>query len=173
MILRTPLLIATCLALLTGLALAQDPPNKLRVGGGTDLPIPRFVSLGSSVVNLRRGPGKDYAVDWVLKKRDLPVEVVAEYEQWRRLRIEDGTEGWVHQTLIAGKRTALVAMPETALLDKADPTAPMIAVLRQGVLMRLDDCRGDIFCKVEVQGYRGYVPRAALYGLYPSERFED
>lgn len=173
MLLRATFLILACLILLVPPALAQDPPKKLRVGGGTDLPIPRFVSLGSGLVNLRRGPGKDYAVDWVLKKRGLPVEVVAEYEQWRRLRIEDGTEGWVHQSLLSGKRTALVAMPETALLDKADPAAPIIAILRKGVVLNLDDCRDQVFCKVEVRSHKGHVPRAALYGLYPSEHFED
>ncbi len=170
---RTTFMFMACLALLAAPALAQDPPKKLRVGAGTDLPIPRFVSLGSSMVNLRRGPSKDYPIDWVLKKRGLPAEVVAEYEQWRRLRIEDGTEGWVHQSLIVGKRTALVAAPETALLNKADPSAPIIAILRKGVLLTLDDCRDEVFCEVEVSSYSGYVPRAALYGLYPSEHFED
>ncbi|MGB0922078.1 MAG: SH3 domain-containing protein [Alphaproteobacteria bacterium] len=150
-----------------------EPPNRLRVGGGTNLPIPRFVSLGSSVINLRRGPGKDYPVDWVLKKRGMPVEIVAEYEQWRRIRIMDGSEGWVHQNLLSGKRTALVATPEIALLDKANVNSAEIARLRQGVLLTLDDCLNPQFCKVEVGGHKGFIARTGLYGLYASERFED
>jgi SH3-like domain-containing protein len=70
--------------------------------------LPRFVSLRASEVNLRTGPGIRYPIEWVFKRRDLPVEVVDEFESWRRIRDWEGTLGWVHQSMLRGRRTALV-----------------------------------------------------------------
>ncbi len=73
--------------------------------GPSGLPLPRFVSLKPGRVNLRVGPGRDYAVTWLFLKSGLPVEIVQEYDNWRRIRDSEGTEGWVYQSLLSGKRT--------------------------------------------------------------------
>ena len=70
----------------------------------TGLPVPRFVSLRSAEVNVRTGPGTRYPVEWVFVKRDIPVEITAEFDTWRRIRDWEGTEGWVHQSMLSGKR---------------------------------------------------------------------
>ena len=88
-----------------GSASAQDAG----VGPVTKLPMPRFVSLKADSVNLREGPNRDHPVKWIFKRAGLPVEITAEFEQWRRIRDSDGTEGWVLQNLLSGRRTALVA----------------------------------------------------------------
>lgn len=154
-------------------AAAADDEVRVRVGKATDLPLPRFVSLGSSLINLRRGPGRDYPIDWVYKRRGLPVEIVAEYDQWRRIRDHDGDEGWVHQSLVSGKRFVVVDVPETALMAKPDAGAPVVAVARKGVQMRLLDCQEPLWCRVEANGLKGFIPRHDLYGIYAKELYED
>src|SRR5919204_606278 len=88
-------------------ALAADPPsNNQRKGSG--LPLPRFASLRSDEVNVRTGPGTRYPVDWVFKRKGMPVEIVAEFENWRKIRDWQGASGWVHQSLLTGKRSFII-----------------------------------------------------------------
>ena len=77
--------------------------------GASGLPVPRFVSLKAGRVNVRIGPGEDYKIAWVFTRPGLPIEVIQEFANWRRIRDSDGTVGWVFQSLLAGKRTAVVA----------------------------------------------------------------
>src|ERR1700704_6452203 len=100
----TRIIAGLILALSGGVAIAAD-------GAGTTsgLPVPRFVSLKSDKVNVRAGPTKDHDVAWVYNRAALPVEVTAEFENWRRIRDWEGAEGWVYHSLLSGKRTALVA----------------------------------------------------------------
>src|SRR4051794_11981856 len=80
-----------------------------QTGVSSGLPIPRYVSLKSDRVNLREGPSKDHRTAWVFERAGLPVEITAEFEQWRKIRDSEGTEGWVLQQLLSGRRTAIVA----------------------------------------------------------------
>ena len=77
--------------------------------GPSGLPLPRFVSIKAKRVNMRVGPGQEYAVDWMYLTPGLPVEIVQEFENWRRVRDSDGAEGWIYQSLLTGKRTAIAA----------------------------------------------------------------
>ena len=77
--------------------------------GPSGLPLPRFVSLKSGRVNSRIGPGVNYAVDWMYLKPGLPMEIIQEYDNWRRVRDPDGAEGWINQSLLSGRRTAIAA----------------------------------------------------------------
>src|SRR5258708_21975031 len=87
-----------------GVATAEEP-----TGTASGLPVPRFVSLKSDRVNVRGGPTKDHDVTWVYTRSGLPVEVTAEFENWRRIRDWEGAEGWVYHSLLSGRRTAIVA----------------------------------------------------------------
>ena len=77
--------------------------------GPSGLPLPRFVSLKSGSVNSRIGPGVNYPVDWLYLKPGLPMEIIQEYDNWRRVRDADGAEGWINQSLLSGERTAIAA----------------------------------------------------------------
>lgn len=146
--------------------------------GGSGLPLPRFVSLKSSRVNLRVGPGKDYAVDWMYLKSGLPMEVIQEYDTWRRVRDADGTEGWVSQSLLSGKRTAFAAPwhrgkdTMISLRTKPDAGAPALAVIEPGALGVIETCDGA-WCRMKFAGEEGYVEQTLLWGAYPGETVED
>ncbi len=140
-------------------------------GSDSGLPVPRFVSLGADKVNARTGPGSRYPIAWQYQRRGLPVEVVAEYEYWRRIRDRDGTETWVHKNLTSGKRYALVDGTVRELHKKPDPNSDVLLSAEPGVQARLKKC-DESWCQVEIAGAKGWMPRSHLWGLYPGETFE-
>lgn len=139
------------------------------VGPVTRLPLPRFVSLRGESANARRGPSFDQRVDWEFLRRGMPLEVTAEYGNWRRVRDADGKGGWVHQALLSGTRTAVVIATEpVGLGDKAEPGARIVAVVEPGVVGRIVECVGS-WCEITTGGTDGWLPRAALWGVGPDE----
>ena len=140
---------------------------------GSGLPLPRFVTLRSGEVNLRAGPGVRYPVEWVYKKRHLPVEVVAEYDTWRKIRDWQGTQGWVHQGMLSGKRSVIVTGDLRTLRSKPDTSANPSARLEEGVIARLLECpNGTTWCKIEADGYLGWLRKAEFWGVYSGESVE-
>lgn len=148
---------------------------KIGVGSKTGLPIPRFVSLKRDEVNVRKGPGKDYGIAWIFKRAGLPVEVTAEFDNWRRIRDAEGSEGWVLHNLLSGERTAIVAPwskdAATALYRSAGDQSPVVARLEAGVLAEVHECTGD-WCRVDGDGFSGWIRQSAIWGAYPGERFD-
>jgi SH3-like domain-containing protein len=131
------------------------------------LPVPRFVSLDSNLVNLRAGPGKEYPILWVYQRKGLPVEIIQEFDTWRRIRDRDGTIGWVQGNLLSGKRTVQITGEQRAMTSDADGGAT-VAYLEPGVVARLLKCK-DSACRIEEQGYEGWLPRDDFWGAYPDE----
>ena len=136
--------------------------------GITGLPLPRFVSLRAPEVNLRTGPGVRYPIDWVYNRAGLPLEVIDEFETWRRVRDWEGSVGWVHQSMLSGDRMVMVMGKQHLLRRAPDPAATGTALVEPGVLAELRTCAGD-WCEVRVRSLAGWIPRADLYGIYPDE----
>lgn len=148
-------------------------------GSTTGLPIPRYVSLKTDRVNLREGPTKDHRTAWVFQRAGLPVEIVSEFETWRRIRDSEGTEGWVLHSLLSGRRTALVTPyakgdPRSIPLhERADDGAPVLARFEPGVIAGVKSCTGT-WCRVVFartgRDLDGYIRQDRLWGVYPGER---
>jgi SH3-like domain-containing protein len=143
---------------------------------GSGLPLPRFASLKSDHVNVRGGPNKDHEVAWIYTRPALPVEITAEFENWRRIRDRDGSEGWVYHTLLSGKRTAYVArskaQPDLApLYESADRTSPLRAMLEPGVLGTIKRCNGQ-WCRFAANSFDGWIEQRRLWGVYPNEKID-
>jgi len=132
---------------------------------------PHFVSLRHDTVNLRTGPGTRYPVDWVFKRARLPVEAIAEFEQWVRVRDHEGDEGWVHRRLLSQERWAVVTGTMRTVRQRPAVDAAPVLFAEPGVLGRLLACRQD-WCEVEIRARRGWLPRSYLWGVYPQEEFE-
>lgn len=146
--------------------------------GPSGLPIPRFVSLKPARVNIRVGPGRDYGVSWLYTKSGLPVEIIQEYDNWRRIRDADGTEGWVYQSLLAGKRTAIIApwqrgKPDNLvdLYASASDTARIVARAEPGLISTIRQCNGQ-WCQLDASGTRGWIRQSQIWGAYPDEVFD-
>ncbi len=131
-------------------------------------PVPRFVSLRANVVNLRTGPGNRYPVEWVYRRKGLPVEILAQHDQWRQVRDWQGTEGWVHQRLVTDLRNVIVKGAQRVLRADADAQSPPVAKLDPGVIAHLLECRGA-WCRVEAEDIKGWLKRSEIWGVYPDE----
>jgi SH3-like domain-containing protein len=157
-------------------AVAAAAAEQVGTGSASGLPVPRFVSLKSDKVNVRSGPTKDHDVAWVYSRAALPVEVTAEFENWRRIRDWEGAEGWVYHSLLSGRRTALVASSKdkadlVELRAKPDKDSTVTAKLQNGVLGGVKRCQGS-WCRVTGDGFDGWVEQARLWGVYPNEKVE-
>ena len=166
--------VAFCLSL-AGSAAAQTEATEASLtstepvlGPETNLPLPRFVSLKASEANVRRGPSLSHRIDWVFQRRNMPLQVVAEYGHWRRVIDKDGQGGWVHYSMLSGARTVLVQEDMMPLHARPDVTSMENAVLEAGVVARLGECERD-WCKLSAGGYRGWAPKGAIWGVAADE----
>jgi SH3-like domain-containing protein len=137
------------------------------------LPLPRFVSLRSDEVNLRSGPGVRYPIDWIYARKDLPVEVIAEFESWRKIRDWQGTEGWVHQNMLVGRRMMVVIGGAHPLRASDAESAETVAIVDPGVVGRLLNCpRNREYCRAEIGQTQGWLKRDEIWGVYKGEWIE-
>jgi SH3-like domain-containing protein len=172
---RLPLLLIV-LALLAPAAHAQSNPS--------GLPLPRFATTRSDPINVRVGPGQKYDIAWTYLKSGVPVEIVQEFDTWRKIRDVDGTEGWVHQNLLSGTRAGYVspvmANGEIALRANQSDESGVRARLGPGLKVTIKECNGT-WCEVSVTSqdpaqrsasYSGYLHQEELWGVYPDEVFD-
>lgn len=141
--------------------------------GSSGLKVPRFVSLKSDRVNVRGGPSKDHKVKWIFRRAGLPVEVIQEFEHWRRIRDSEGEEGWVHQALLSGRRTALVSPWQTpgklvSLKDSTESSSAITAKAQVGVQVDIQSCEKN-WCEVSAGSHSGWLKANLLWGVYPDE----
>ncbi len=171
--------LALCLALVL---LATGPPRAAGQGEGaagaqrqsigpSGLPLPRFVSLRAAKVNLRTGPGVRYPIEWVYTRRGLPLEIIDEFESWRRVRDWEGSLGWIHQSMLSGRRSALVLGKRRLMRRAPEDRAAAVARVEAGVVGRLRRCLSG-WCRVEIKGFEGWLRRSEIYGAYPGEEVE-
>ena len=156
-------------------ATADDANRGSNSGTNTGLAIPRFVSLKTDRVNVRRGPARDHEVVWVFTRTGLPVEIIAESDNWRRIRDVDGSEGWILHSLLSGRRTALVAPwakeATLNLYSARSADAPINARLAPGVLGQIKTC-GNGWCRLSGDRFDGWIQQDRLWGVYPDEVVE-
>ena len=160
----TLLLIFASVLIIPLFGFTQEPQK----GQVTNLPIPRYVSLKVKEANARRGPSLSHKIDWIYKRQNMPLEIYAEYENWRRVRDFEGLGGWVHYTLLSGTRYVLVKneLLEMRLLPSID--AQVIAKVPQLNIATLDKCNKD-WCRIIDGGYKGWVPKKEIWGVYENE----
>lgn len=156
--------------------MAETGPEE-GAGPASGLPLPRFVSLKADEVNLRAGPSRDYPTTWVYRRAGLPLEVVKEFDAWREVRDADGTQGWILQSLLSGRRTALVLPwdagksrppPQAALRRSRGESAAMVAQIEAGVIANVLSCDGR-WCHISVERFRGFIEQKKLWGVYEGE----
>ena len=160
----TLLLIFASVLIIPLFGFTQEPQK----GQVTNLPIPRYVSLKVKEANARRGPSLSHKIDWIYKRQNMPLEIYAEYENWRRVRDFEGLGGWVHYTLLSGIRYVLIKneLLEMRLLPSID--AQVIAKVPQHNIATLDKCNKD-WCRIIDDGYKGWVPKNGIWGVYENE----
>lgn len=122
----------------------------------------KFVCLKSSKVNLRVGPGREYPICWVVLRSNLPVKMISEFGQWRKIQLPDGTQGWLHQSTISYKKTVCLLDDAVMYRGASDKTTP-IAMIEKGCVAKFLKCDGD-WIKIDIHKTRGWVEKSKLWG---------
>ncbi|MDP4033036.1 MAG: SH3 domain-containing protein [Pseudorhodobacter sp.] len=143
-------------------------PNK---GAVTNLPLPRFVSLKTGEGNARRGPGLSHRIDWVFTRVGMPLKITAEHGHWRRVEDAEGVGGWVHYALLSGVRSVMVADEMATFFGRADTASLAAFQAERGVVARVIGCK-DGWCRVSVEGQKGWAPVSSLWGVDEDEIIE-
>ena len=155
------------LALVVLLALDGQPADA-QAGRSTGLPLPRFVSLAVDRVNVRFGPGKQYPINWVFARKGMPVEIIEEFDTWRKIRDYEGEEGWIHSSLLSSKRMVMITGDVRNLRRTPGPDARVVLRAEPGVIGQLFDCEEN-WCRIEIDGRRGWLQRSEFWGTRPGE----
>ncbi|OSQ48259.1 SH3 domain-containing protein [Marivita geojedonensis] len=152
-------------------AIFTQPGFASERGSVTNLPLPRFVSMKASEGNVRRGPSLSHRIDWVYKRRNMPLQITAEHGHWRRVQDRDGAGGWVHYALLSGVRTAIVEVDMLNLYARPDSSTQVNAQLSLGVVAEVRQCQQD-WCELSAGGYKGWARKGAYWGVKRDEVFE-
>lgn len=155
-----PALAGAALTLFAGAAVAQDAASRPTPSG---LPVPRYVVLKFGEVNARAGPGDDHRLMWVYKAKGLPVQVIAETRNWRRVCDPRGGLAWVHSRTIDGKRNVIGVVPPAPIRSKPKADARIVAYLRPQAPAALDRCK-DGWCRIKVERVKGWVAAGSVWG---------
>ncbi len=127
-------------------------------------PVPRYISLKFDKVNARSGPGDDYKLLWIYHVKGLPLQVVAETDEWRRVCDYTGAMSWIHRRTTEAARTVLLTQAQDLQL-RARPTdaAAASAVLVGRSIAELKGCK-DGWCQIAVGHAKGWAPATAVWG---------
>lgn len=135
------------------------------------LPIPRFVSIKSSEANIRFGPSYNYPIKWVFIRKNEPIEITAEFEQWRKIRDFSAEEGWIHESILNSQRFAIIKSKKPQNIYKTPAKdAPILLIAENQVRLKLLTCKSG-WCKIKIDGYKGWIEQASLWGTYKDEEF--
>jgi SH3-like domain-containing protein len=132
---------------------------------------PYWASLSAGQARMRSGPGRNYPASWLYQRAGLPVQVIEVYPGWRKVRDQDGTEGWMIANLISNQRTGMVKDGIAELRDTPNPGARVLWRAEPGVIGKLSHCGGG-WCKIDVQGRGGYIEAARLWGVGADESID-
>ncbi len=154
------------------IALPESAPATVNTSKGsvTGLKIPRFVTLKSNKANVRRGPSLSHRIDWVFKQHGYPLEVIAEYGHWRRVRDYDGAAGWVHYSLISGLRMGFI-QDDATLHTSRNADAHIVANVEKNALLRLHECT-EKWCRASAEGHKGWLQKELIWGVYEAETWD-
>ncbi len=149
------------------LLVAADAPARMPDGRPTPSgqPVPRWLSLKSDEVRARYGPGLDYRILWEYRAAGLPVQVIAETREWRKICDPEGAVAWVHRSVVSSRRSVFNASPrEVAIRTGRDDDATVRARLQPRSTIALDECE-DGWCRVRARKLTGWVPARGLFGV--------
>ena len=155
--------------------------SNANTGKETGLEIPRYVSLKSNDANIRVGPSKNYPIKIKYIKKNYPLKILDEYEDWRKVEDFQKNFGWIHKSLISGTRTGIILSNENKTIKLLNTlNGNVIGEIGRGNIVYLEKCKID-WCLVSFGNYRGWIDKKNIWGIKEKEiinisfiqKFED
>ena len=143
--------------------------SNANVGKETGLEIPRYVSLKSDDANIRVGPSKNYPIEIKYIKKNYPLKVLEEYEEWRKVEDFKKNIGWIHKSLISGTRTGILLSNDNKnikLLNTLDGN--VIGEIGKGNIVNLQKCKIN-WCLVSAKNSKGWIDKKYIWGVKEKE----
>ena len=140
------------------------------IGSDSGFKLPRYVSLKSNEVNLRIGSSKNYPIKLKYTKKNFPIEIIQEYNQWREVKDFEGNKGWIHKSLLKGERYALADSKNKMLLVYNKPNGKLIGEIGNYNIVKLKKCLKN-WCQINIEEARGWSHKRDLWGVYQDEIF--
>jgi len=132
---------------------------------------PRYASIRGATANLREGPSYDHRILWLYTHKNYPLQIIASFDAWRRVKDVDGVVGWMHHSQLTDRRTVLfIGFTKSALRQSDDPASKVVAYAQPGVVAKLRACKPDV-CEVEASGADGWVNKKNIWGVAAGEVF--
>ena len=139
------------------------------IGKETGLEIPRYVSLKSDNANIRVGPSKNYPIVIKYIKKNYPLKILEEYQEWRKVEDFKKNTGWIHKSLISGTRTGLILSIENKNLELFNTLGgDVIGEMGQGNIVSLEKCKID-WCLVSSRNFKGWINKKYIWGVKENE----
>ena len=142
------------------------------IGKETGLDIPRYISLKSNDVNIRIGPSKNYPIVIKYIKKNFPLKVIDEYEEWRKVEDFKNNTGWVHKSLISGNRTGIISSKNNKIVNVLNTiNGNLIGSIGNGNIVQIKKCKID-WCFVAFQNYKGWINKKYIWGIGQDEVYK-
>lgn len=145
--------------------------SEFDVGPVTGYTIPRFVSIKRNEANLRVGPGKDYPILFTLTRAGMPVKVIDEFKEFLQVELYDGVKGWLHNSLVTGRRYFLVRKDSVTVRAEPAEDSPPVAIADAGAIVRLRACAVN-WCRIEADNVSGWLAQSSGWGVFERETFD-
>lgn len=129
--------------------------------------IPFYASIKSNSVNARTGPNQRYPINWTYVKKGEPVEVIAKFDQWYKIKDYQNEESWVHFNMLSLKRYVIVSQGDE-LFSSANTLKNKIAQIESGVRAELKECEKNR-CLIKIQDLKGWINKKNIWGIYSKE----
>ena len=137
---------------------------------GTGYPVPRFVSIKNDEAWLRKGPSRSHRIEWVYKIPGLPLKIVAEFDEWRKVMDSSGSIGWMHRINLSSKRTAEIIKPNSNIYETPNLNSKIIAYSEVGAILNLVRCKNN-WCRLKYNNLSGWITKDRIYGVIENEKF--
>ena len=142
------------------------------IGKETGLEIPRYVSLKSNDANIRVGPSKNYPIEIKYIKKNYPLKVLEEYEDWRKVEDFQKNFGWIHKSLISGTRTGMILSNENKTIELLNTLdGNVIGEIGEGNIVNLEKCKID-WCLISTENFKGWINKKYIWGAKEKEKIK-
>ena len=123
---------------------------------------PKYASIKKEKTYSRHNASFDAPLEWIYQKKNLPILIIRERDNWREIRDIDGDISWMHVSMISNKRTFINREDQNLLKYKNNNIVN--AIVKKGVVGKIINC-DEIFCKVKIKNYKGWVEKKYLWGI--------
>jgi SH3-like domain-containing protein len=123
-----------------------------------------YLLLKNNKVNVRYGPGFDYPIKFIYKKKNLPIRIIDKKENFRRIIDFKNNSGWIHASQLK-KGEAFILLEDQILFKKPTKYSKPVLKIAKGRLLVVKKCK-ETWCRVKTENYTGWIKSEKVWGTF-------